>query len=148
LTSLVFSVQRAEYCTLGEFNTGGAGWNRTVAIADEFGAIDNASVNSVSGFSAKMTPPIGGFDLSTVRAEPPRFVKRSITLVLAAPEDVPISMYVVHPAVGDEQSGMVVQLVELVALDFSRRAMDGLVALAVKTAKLEPPLVYTIKVLK
>lgn len=133
---------------MGELSTGGAGWNKTVAVADEFGAIDNASVNSVSGFSAKITPPIGGFDLSTVRADPPLLVKRSITLVLATPEDVPMSMFVVQPAVGDEQSGIIVQFVGLVLLDFSKRAIDGLVALAVKTAKLEPPLEYTTRVLK
>jgi hypothetical protein len=128
------SVQRAVYCALGALRTGGAGWNKTVAVADEFGGIDNASVNSVSGFSAKITPPIGGFDLSTVRAEPPWLVKRSTTLVLVTPEDVPISMYAVQPAVGDEQSGIVVQLVGLVLLDCSKRAIEGRVALAVKTA--------------
>jgi hypothetical protein len=133
---------------LGEFKTGAAGWNKTVAVADELGAIDVASVNSVSGFSAKITPPIGGFDLSTVRAEPPLLVKRSITLVLVTPEDVPMSMFVVQPAVGDEQSGIVVQFVGLVLLDLSKMAIEGLVALAVKTAKLEPPLEYTTKVLK
>lgn len=75
-------------------------------------------------------------------------VKRSITLVLATPEELPMSMLVVQPAVGDEQSGMVVQFVGLLLLDFSKRAMGGLVALAVKTAKLEPPVEYTTKVLK
>ena len=62
-----------------------------------------------------------------------------MTLVLVTPEDVPMSMFVVQPAVGDAQSGMTVQLVGLVLLDFSKMAMEGLVALAVKTAKLEPP---------
>jgi hypothetical protein len=122
------------YCALGALRTGGAGWNKTVAVADEFGGIDNASVNSLSGFSAKITPPIGGFDLSTVRADPPWLVKRSTTLVLVRPDDVPISMYVVQPAAGDEQSGIVVQFVGLVLLDCSKRAIEGRVALAVKTA--------------
>jgi hypothetical protein len=45
-----------------------------------------------------------------------------------------MSMYVVQPAAGDEQSGIVVQFVGLVLLDCSKRAIEGLVALAVKTA--------------
>lgn len=118
----------------GALRTGIGGWNKTLAVADKFGAIENASVNSVSGFFAKIAPPMGGFDLSTVRAEPPWLVKRSTTLVLVLPEDVPMSMYVAQPAVGNAQSGIVVQLEGLVPLDSSKRATEGLVALAVKTA--------------
>lgn len=86
----------------------GRGSNKTVAEADNPGGITNPPGNSVPGLSEKITPPMGGFDLSTVRVEPPWLVRRMTTLVVVRPEDVPISMVVVQPLEGIGHSGIVV----------------------------------------
>ena len=72
--------------------------------------------------------------MSMVRTEPPWLTKRSTTLVLATPEDVPILMLTVQPALADAQSGIAVHVVELALLDHEKSATAGLAAVAVRTA--------------
>lgn len=64
----------------------------TAAVVDEPAEITSPSDKSVSGFSAPRTVPTGGFDLSTIRSDPPLFVKRMTISVVVRPVDVPISI--------------------------------------------------------
>jgi hypothetical protein len=57
------------------------------------------------------------------------------------PEEMPILMLTVQPALAEAQSGMEVQVVEVALLDHEKSATAGLAALAVSTANWVPPLV-------